>query len=195
MNKTQFVAYIAPQLNEYGVELCLEPTTNLTDDNLGCFDYSAKKLCVANLHRDSFQILLHEFCHFLQWSQRPVFFDKMATSTHNYLTWLESNKPINSKVFADKKKSLTLEWDCENRALKLIDSLDLRISRESYARKANSYLLTYHMATSYHKWPTNLNFKPSVQSLLPQTLLPLDKILDPDWLDDKLLARMRKAFN
>lgn len=195
MNRAAFIEFIEPQLHEFNIKLVQVDGNPLPGDStLGYFCCHSRELAVNATYRYAFQVLVHEYAHFLQWRDRPFFFDAQVKAVTRYFEWLESHKPVTKEVLLDKSKTLMLEWDCERRAIKVIDELGLRISRPLFIRKANLALLTYHMVTSYHRWPDPNGKRTKILNMMPSELLPLSQVLNPGIVEDKAFKKMVKVF-
>ena len=194
MNQKQFIDFILPALEEYGVKLALEDAPFVDGQYGGFFDPEGKRIAVGMRHKQHFGILVHEYSHFEQWIKKPAFWDKVKDGHSHFFQWLETNNPVNRSVIKWKEDALTLELDCEERAMKLIDSLNLEIDKKIYAQKANAYLLSYHLVATYRKWPKGSSYGDKISSLMPAKLLTLKKLKNTNSIKGEALNLMVKEF-
>lgn len=127
----------------------------------GYFDDENRTLQVAMKQRDSFEVLVHEYCHLTQWIDKvPVY-----TKANKYILavdkWIEGTDLQDSVIDAAIQGCVDLELDNEKRSLKLIDVYGLSIDKELYVKKANAYLYFYHWMRKTRKWsaPKNLPYR------------------------------------
>ena len=137
----------------------LKPTPSIRCT--GYFDDENRTLQVAMKQRDSFEVLVHEYCHLTQWIDKvPVY-----TKANKYLLavdkWIEGTDLQDSVIDAAIQGCVDLELDNEKRSLKLIDVYGLSIDKELYVKKANAYLYFYHWMRKTRKWsaPKNLPYR------------------------------------
>lgn len=129
--------------------------------------------------RDWILVLLHEYCHMKQWLEKsPAWFNnKLPDNTEcsdRLDLWLSGVLNLSDDELERYIQiNIELEADCEKRALRLIDEFRLPISKEDYAKKANSYILFYHIVKKYRRW-YSLGKEPyfieSVWSKMPETM-------------------------
>ena len=127
----------------------------------GYFDDENRTLQVAMKQRDSFEVLVHEYCHLTQWIDKvPVY-----TKANKYILavdkWIEGTDLQDSVIDAAIQGCVDLELDNEKRSLKLIDVYGLSIDKELYVKKANAYLYFYHWMRKTRRWsaPKNLPYR------------------------------------
>lgn len=94
--------------------------------------------------REWVETLLHEYCHFKQYTEN-------CNAWKNYIN---SYKNKTNKAKTIHKAVMRLEADCEKRTIKLIQKLNLEkyINIKEYAQRANSYLTFYHIYSKTQKW-------------------------------------------
>jgi len=99
-------------------------------------------------HHMGFEILIHEYCHFLQWKTDRKLWDK-STETYDILFDWISNK--DSTVSDDLLNQslydiLEIEHDCEKRVLKLVKNCPIEdFDTDKYIKAVNAYLWSYHI--------------------------------------------------
>ena len=194
MNQEQFVTFIKPQLSAKGIEFKPLKRKETPEKDGGYFNESTKELVVAMRHPSAFPLLVHEFCHFEQWINKPGFWAKVTKGHTDFFTWLETLNPVTRKIIKAKEDSIELEHDCEVSSLKLIESLGLDIDKKMYAQKANAYLLSYHLIATYHKWPKGKVYSDEISELMPTKLMSLTRVKKGSLLKGEVLELMTKAF-
>lgn len=112
-------------------------------------------------------ILIHEYCHFLQWK-------------YNVKAWKEFDRgsfSFDDVILQPKKNKrnimllLKLELDCEKRAVKLIKSNNLDINAQNYIQTANYILYKYAYLYKYYKWPTKHLIINEIIDIFPENFL------------------------
>jgi hypothetical protein len=97
---------------------------------------------------DWFGILVHEYCHFLQWRNDSFLWNSFCNYDVTY-------SQIISKPDKHKKalqSLINLEIDCEKSAVNIIKNNKL-FDYKKYAQGANAIIYKYAMLYKYHKWP------------------------------------------
>jgi hypothetical protein len=138
----------------------------------GMFDFNSKeqpvlKIAVGNKSNEHwFGILIHEYCHFLQWRD----------NTKIWKQFEESNFSIDDIINSPKKHKkellllMKLEADCERRVIKLIKKYRL-FSVKEYAQEANAVLFKYGFLYTDGYWPKNNKELPECWTLCPDRIL------------------------
>lgn len=195
MQKKQFIEYVRESLRKKNIELRLVNATDLDRKYAGWFDSEQRQLVIAARHKNFAAILVHEYCHFLQWVDNPLRWNRFTNDVAVFFDWLDSEQPVSRKIIDAKHAVQTLEHDCERRAIRLIKKLKLELGIRSYAQKANAYLLSYHLTATFHRWPNKKSlYRKRVEKLMPATLLPLAKIKNESYPTDAMLREMKKCF-
>ena len=153
------VEYIKTDIKPFNVELNIRSgkTVNLGDGVGRCGGYfDGTNIVVASKNKKWFEILLHEYCHFLQYKDENKWYLKSTELN-------QSDKTLNDWLTGSKKFSIyevdllctveqKMELDCEKRVIKLIDKLNLPINKELYIKEANAYIFLYTHINKYGKW-------------------------------------------
>lgn len=162
-NAKRFIKYVKRVCAQHGFTLDLRRAKKLTlSDNIKCsgyFDEEARVLAVAMKHPDALGILVHEFCHMMQyldftrgkfrrWNAATVALGKIDT-------WL-SGKPVTNLKRAIGY-SRDLELDNEKRTVAMIQKWDLPVDVDDYIKKANAYILFYNWMHETRRWTTPPN--------------------------------------
>lgn len=162
-NAKRFIKYVKRICAEHDIKLDLRRAKKLTlSENIKCsgyFDEEGRVLAVAMKHPDALGILVHEFCHLMQyldftrgkfrlWNTATVALGKLDT-------WL-SGKPVTNLKRAISY-SRDLELDNEKRTVAMIQKWDLPVDVDDYIKKANAYVLFYNWMHKTRRWTTPPN--------------------------------------
>jgi hypothetical protein len=154
--KSNLTIKIVRELLDQGFSVLLHNKDNL-DGYGGWFDADDKEFTVALKHHMGFEILLHEYCHFLQWKTDRKLWDKSQLTYDVLFNWINYPVFVYSPIIKDCQISeqeldqslhdiLELEHDCEKRALKLVKNCPIEdFDTDKYIRAANAYLWSYHI--------------------------------------------------
>jgi hypothetical protein len=161
----------------------------------GWFDAEDKEFVVALKNAYGFEILIHEYCHYLQWKTRKRYFNKLIQAYNIVFPWIRGTfykKDVVEKAIGEV---IELEWDCEKRALEVIKEFKLDVDVDRYIKAANAYLLFYHIVHGERKWVKNLSpYSPSITKLMPNTIQKLDFYLDKDNITEDMDNEYRKIL-
>jgi hypothetical protein len=124
------------------------------------------------------EILVHEFCHYLQWIEKCKYWTNLDIDDTNCLDLMW--KWINHEIELSKAKRKIvfsrirdMELDCERRTVELIKKYNLPINLKEYICFANVYIYYYNFARVTRKWfpdevsPMTMD---KVHSLMPKSL-------------------------
>ncbi len=160
MKFMEFVDRIDAFLKKNGYQLKLldrsfmfEKQKNIRLYHTGVFDEESKEIRVAFKSSKWREVLIHEYCHFLQLKNNTECYQK-SNSYNNVDQWMNSkeHKSENS-VLNHFKNCIAYELEAETLALRLIRGLKLEgIKESSYIRNANRYLDEWGRAFEYRKW-------------------------------------------
>ena len=133
------------------------------------------------------EILVHEFCHYLQCKEKSKYWTNLDIDNTNCLDlmwkWLnneiELSKPKLDMIFARVRD---MELDCERRTVKLIKQFNMTIDIKEYICQANIYIYYYNYAKVTRKWfpsdigPSNMD---KLFPLMPRSMSgPRSKMTD-----------------
>jgi len=127
-----------------------------------------------------FPVLVHEYNHLLQWAEKdPIWWNETARKSDVFLwKWLKGEvelPPEEAETYA--MNNLRIELDCDRRTVKMAQELELPGDWDLYTKKANSYVMFYHMVLRHRKWyeigrePYNT---PAIYETMPNSLYALD---------------------
>lgn len=182
-NVHKFIEDLKKKCKTYGVKLVLHDAKHIIDEDRkfgGWFDAQNKELHCAfpsKIQKKYVELLIHESCHMDQWIQNTKYW--AIEREHNSLdeVWkLLSNQKIKRLAFHLKNVQL-MEAECEEMSIRKILEYDININTESYARKANSYLLFYCLIPLTNTWTDYPPYKfPQIWRQMSNKILKTFKI-------------------
>jgi hypothetical protein len=172
--KQNFTIKVVRELLANNFSVLLHNTEKL-EDNCGgwCWiddDENKREFAVAMKHHMGFEILIHEYCHFLQWKTDRKFWDSTLKTYDTLFDWIADPKLEVSED--DLQQSLTdiisIEHDCEKRVLKMIKNNPIEdFDTDKYIRAVNSYIWSYHINKDLRKRPLNPIYSERVLPYMP----------------------------
>ena len=130
----------------------------------------------------------------LQWFEKdPVWHNEiLPKSDCLFWPWLEGTLELSPEdVHKYAMCNLKIELDCERRSSRMITELNLPLDLETYIKKANAYVMFYHLLPRHRKWyivgkePYNI---PEVWQKMPNNLYDLNY----DAISDDLVSLYEK---
>lgn len=123
----------------------------------GWFDECNKELVIGLNDPDWLPVLVHEYCHFLQFIENDETYTKAndeQNSLSNVWDWLDNNYEFDSEKDKDRafREIIKMELNCEKRTIEKIKEYDLPIDLNEYETQAHIYLYYYLFAKKYRKW-------------------------------------------
>jgi hypothetical protein len=138
------------------ITLLIKPYGQIFYNDIACNGYfcDIKKELVFWYSEDNLDWLLvaiHEYSHLLQFINNKTFWNELVH--HNNYSVNLLDEWINGSIFSNKKitniinNNIKLEYDCEQKAVYLIELFNLTelINTKVYIQKANAYVLFYHI--------------------------------------------------
>lgn len=113
-----------------------------------------------------FGILIHEYCHFMQWRDNSKYWESFCNYDVTYSQILL--KPEKYKLALTVL--MDLEINCERLAVKIIKNNNL-FDHKKYAQSANAILYKYAFLYNFNKWPEDSRTYKKVQDLAPNRIL------------------------
>lgn len=150
----KFMKHLEKELKKTKTSLILSVSDVFIDTARvgGYFDEANNKI-VVKLDEYFLEILVHEYCHYIQWKKNSKVWLEQGDSIDLMWKW------INKEIELDKKhlniifdKIVKLESDCEKRAIKMIKKYNLDINLEQYIKCANAYVLFYDYVKEKRVW-------------------------------------------
>jgi hypothetical protein len=191
--KSSFIIKVVRELLSNNFSVLLYNTEKL-EDNCGgwCWiddDENKKEFAVALNHHMGFEILIHEYCHFLQWKNSRQFWNEHLVSYDILFDWIADQTMVVEETNLQKslESILTIEHDCESRVLKMIKNNPIEnFDTQKYIRAVNAYLMSYHLNRELRKRPSKPIYTPQVLENMPDSFESLDYYLNRDNLTTKI---------
>jgi hypothetical protein len=169
-------------------------------------DEGEEELVVAMKHHMGFEILIHEYCHFLQWKHDRKLWDKSTLTYDILFDWisfplLKYSEDIKDCEYTNEQLDqslhdiLEIEHDCEKRVLKLVANNPIEnFDTDKYIRAVNAYLWSYHLNRELRKRPIRPIYSERVLNGMPNTFnKSLEHYLDSSNLtNDMRLALLQE---
>lgn len=103
-------------------------------------------------------VLVHEYSHFCQWRENcKVWRESTGIALSDAISlvdmWLNKDielSPKQRQLYINK--TISVELDCEKRAVRLIKQYNLPLNINEYIQKANAYLASYQAKAVMRKW-------------------------------------------
>lgn len=172
-----FLQTVKDKCEEHNVKLILKKSSKIKIYNKtyigGYFSDISKKegeLACAIKSPEYKSLLVHEFSHLEQWSERSHIWG-ISKYAYDIDSWLagESIRNIDFKI--DQIK--LLELDCEKRAVKNIKKYELKIDIPTYIQKANCYILFHNHLKETRRWnKSHLIYSKELWKLCPNKFMP-----------------------
>lgn len=128
-----------------------------TPDGFKCGGYfcaEGRKLAVARKNSNWVMILLHEYCHLLQWLENCEEWANSNKFRIDYISaWLSNRYVRKSKLDDVFYKTMALEHDCEKRRIDYL--IKMKVSKfkiKQEIQKSNAYILFYLYVKKNRIW-------------------------------------------
>lgn len=179
--KASFIVKVVRELLKYEFSVLLHNTDQLSDACGGwcSIDEDKKEFAVAMKHHMGFEILIHEYCHFLQWKNDRALWNKSIETYDILFKWINYPRfrygfPIKdydvSPELLDQSVHdiLEIEHDCEKRVLRLVKNNPIEdFDIDQYIRAANAYLWSYHMNRELRMRPSTPAYSKELLEHMP----------------------------
>lgn len=157
VKKTSLYSVINKELKEYNGKIVLYKGEYCggSDKCHGMFEFNSKdqpviKVAIGNKTNDQwFGVLIHEYCHFVQWRDDSPIWIAFEESNFNIDDIIKSPKKYRKQIL----QLIRLEVDCERKTLKLIKKHKLFCPKQ-YAKEANAVLYKYGFLYTHGFWPS-----------------------------------------
>lgn len=174
--KSNLTIKIVRELLNHNFSVLLYNTDKL-EDNCGgwCLvddDEGKKEFAVAMKHHMGFEILIHEYCHFLQWKTDRKFWNSTLSTYDVLFDWIsDPTLNIDEKDLQQSFNDImSIEHDCEKRVLKLVKNNPIEdFDTDKYIRAVNAYLWSYHLNKELRQRPVNPIYSERVLPYMPNT--------------------------
>ena len=178
---SSFVSTVLKKCLKHNVGFHLVPNSYVMADGLKCSGYfDEQELVVAANKKDWLDVLIHESCHFDQFTQKHKLWNLADRDLTTFDKWLGGKKTSLKKLYRSVEHVVELEVDCEKRTVKKIKKFNFTfINLEQYIQQANSYFFSYWAAVRDHKWYPMPYNNPEIVKAMPKHFLPLTEYFDP----------------
>lgn len=125
------------------------------------------KVAKGSLPEDEwFGVLVHEYCHFIQWRDDTPLWNKFCDYDITYSQIILKPEKYKKELAA----LMELEIDCEKGSTNIIKNNKL-FDHKKYAQSANAIIYKYAFLYNYGKWPDNNRKYQKVQESCPTRIL------------------------
>ncbi len=194
MTKQDFIAMVVNDLLDSKFSIFLHQKAKI-DECGGWFDSDEKEFVVALDNPMGFEILIHEYSHFLQWKHHNDWFSKTNGGVRILFGWLDGMEYSNEILDLAWRDTVALELDCEWGALSLIKKYDLPVDVDKYRLAANAYLLFYGFVRSRREWSKKSPYNnDAILAEMPKELQPLAYYLDWRNISAELIPQFEDCF-
>ena len=175
----QFVKFVRQHLAEYGMKLIIGRGKHVNTDGFRCsgyFDESGGTIAVARKSNEFMQVLVHEYCHFLQYINSSKIYEKCYDASNVVDAWLKGKNYSNKKVKRAFFLVRAMERDCERRAMKIIKDFNLAINSKYYAKRAHLYIYSHFLmekTRKFHSYKRNPYYSKYVLKIMPSNMAVL----------------------
>ncbi len=199
--KQNFTLKVIRELLNHNFTVLLYNTEQLEDVCGGwCWiDDDKKEFAVAMKHHMGFEILIHEYCHFLQWKTDRKLWDRSMETYDILFDWI--NHPLlainpfvkdynvtSQELDQSLHDILEIEHDCEKRVLKIVKNCPIEdFDTDKYIRAINAYLWSYHLNRELRLRPKHPIYSERVLKYMPNNFnTDLSFYLDKNNLTDSI---------
>lgn len=136
----------------------------------GYFDHVGKEMVIGKNREDWLQLLVHESCHMDQWvADTKIWKADNTIGTQLFDKWILGREV--SKIRTAINNIISLELDCEKRAVAKMIEYDLPINTHTYIQRGNAYLMYYNYVYKVRRWMPG-PFEQKVWSCFPGKFMP-----------------------
>lgn len=177
MDKDSFVELVRVHLSCYAMKLKISKTKTVKS---GISDVSGyfcddEGITVAGKSSRWFGILIHEYCHFIQWVENFIGYSKFDKHYVGWDGWLSKKRNLKKKDLHIKFLAIrNLELDCEIRTVKMIKKYNLPVNIPKYIQGANAYMFFYAYVKKHRLWP-NKKINKKLNDIQPTRFLRPNK--------------------
>lgn len=189
----QFINHVRQHLKIYNGKLILGKGKSVNVEGSrcsGCFDDNVIYIRVATKAPNFLDVLLHEYCHFLQWVHKSKIYKTADKHCSIVVDWFYGKEYSSQKIKKAFYWVRKMERECEQYAVKLIDKYELPIDKEKYIRQANCYIYAHYFMEEKRKfWAFKKNPYESkiVQKTMPSNFKALSHKTIPKKVYNALL--------
>lgn len=192
MTKSELIKFIKEDCAKSDVKVIVENSDHVMAGGCPCsgyFDSDNKVIMLAKRAKGAKMIMVHEYCHFLQWKEQcEAWVNYMKYNDEDYFTpWLANEVEIEKdKLDLIIRSAAELELDCEKRAVSFAKEKGIDFDLDRYTKQANAYVLSYKIVHRFRKWnipgsaPHNDN---NVVEMMPSEFVTFDYELSNSQVD------------
>lgn len=159
----------------------------------GWFCDEAMEIVVWGNSPEAFQILVHEYNHYIQYHTNFNFWDSKMDDYDKYMKYVDGEADYELKD--DYLKAvIEIELDCEKRSVKMIDSLDLDINPKLYIKNANAHLFSTIFKAKNKKWPDLSIYDNEITKFMPGGFLEPEDYMNFDNLSKNVIELFNSKF-
>lgn len=174
--KLSFTTKIIKELLNYNFSVLLYNAEKL-EDNCGgwCWiddNEGKREFAVAMKHHMGFEILIHEYCHFLQWKTDRKFWDSTLKTYDVLFNWIADPtlEVSEDDLQQSLKNIISIEHDCEKRVLRMVKNNPIEdFDTDKYIKAVNAYLWSYQINRDLRKRPVNPIYSERVLPHMPNS--------------------------
>lgn len=181
----QFIKFVRKHLAQYGMKLILGRGKCVNVDGFrcsGCFDESGKAIRIARHCNEFLHVLVHEYCHFLQYINSSKVYEKSYKASNIVDGWLKGKnyaaKDVKRAFFIVR----SMERDCEKRAVRLINEFKLKIDTKMYSKRAHVYIYSHFMmekSRKFYSFKRDPYYSKCVLRIMPSNMAVLSHLSIP----------------
>lgn len=115
-----------------------------------------REFVVALDHPMGFETAIHEYCHYLQWKNKPELWNKVDNTYNVLIDWFDDDAIIEDDTRLEQSLHdiILLEHDCELMSLNFaVSNCIENFDSKRYIQAANLYLWHYHFNKKLRKRP------------------------------------------
>ena len=128
------------------------PNGNMQVSGYFCSNKREMGVAVGKSPKEFIPVLIHEYCHMMQWWDRHPEWYKSTSSSEILDSWLEGEEYPDKLLDEAFSNLIKLESDCEQKTIEFMRNNHYPINLKEYAQQANSYILFYPYVRKYRKW-------------------------------------------
>ena len=152
----RFIEIIAGDLARYGGKLIFLKSKRIGDlKAVGEFNHDSGipiiKIAIKHPEKEIIYTLTHEYAHFLQWAEDSKVWVKFEDNGYEIGTIFNKESPEAARIKCCEM-IISLELDCERRAVDLIYQYHLPANESEYIRRANLVLFKWAYSKKTSEW-------------------------------------------
>lgn len=145
----EFVKFVKKAIEPHGLTLTLRNSKWVKADGFACFGYFDEKgICVATKNPRWVEVLAHEYSHFIQLQVASPLYRKCFGPTNDYADvvadWINGKNYTPARVRRAFETYRSMERECEQIAVKVMQKHGIEFDPERYAQEANCCIYMYH---------------------------------------------------